>query len=129
MYFLQPNITLAQSQTGQDTLRVSIHQAEEMFIKNNIQLLAQKYSIDSAKANIITAKLFDNPEFDYSSGLYDQATKKFFDYSYNNGEVALQLSQLIKTAGKRNKNIQLAKTGVTLTEYQFSDLLLGSCPF
>jgi len=123
MYFLQPNITLAQNQPGQDTLKVSIHQAEELFIKNNIQLLAQKYSIDSAKANIITAKLFDNPEFDYSSGLYDQATKKFFDYSYNNGEVALQLSQLIKTAGKRNKNIQLAKTGVALTEYQFSDLL------
>jgi cobalt-zinc-cadmium efflux system outer membrane protein len=111
------------AQFSQDTLRLTVHQAEELFVKNNIQLLAQKYSIDSAKANIITAKLFDNPEFDFGTGLYDQATQKFFDYSYNNKEVALQLSQLIKTAGKRNKNIQLAKTGVAITEYQFSDIL------
>jgi len=114
---------IIRAQYVQDTLKLTIHQAEELFVKNNIQLLAQKYSIDSAKANIITARLFDNPELDASSGLYDQATRKFFDYTYNNGEVALQLSQLIKTAGKRNKNIQLAKTGVTITEYQFSDLL------
>ena len=121
--FLQTNITYAQGQPTTDTLRVDIKQAEKMFLDNNLQLLAQKYSIDSAKANIITAKLFDNPEFDYSSGLYDQSAKKFFDYTYNNGEVSMQLSQLIKTAGKRNKNIQLAKTGAVLTEYQFSDLL------
>ncbi len=111
------------AQYAQDTIRLTTHQAEELFVKNNIQLLAQKYSIDSAKANIITAKLFDNPEFDYSSGLYDQATRRFLVLTDNKWEIAMQRSQLIKTAGKRNKNIQLARTGVTITEYQFSDLL------
>ena len=110
-------------QYPQDTLKLNLHQAEELFIKNNLQLLAQKYSIDSAKANIITAKIFDNPQFSVGTGLYDQSTNKFFDNTDGNREVAMQLSQLIKTAGKRNKNIQLAKTGVAITEYQFSDLL------
>lgn len=111
------------AQFSQDTLKLTIHQAEELFIKNNLQLLAQKYSIDSAKANIITAKLFDNPQLGIGTGFYDASTSKFFDNTNGNREVYMQLSQLIKTAGKRNKNIQLARTGESITEYQFSDLL------
>ena len=116
---------VSRAQVAQDTLRLTVHEAEEMFIKNNIQLLAQKYSIDSAKANIITARLFDNPQFSFATGFYDPATSKFFDNSSANGgrEVSMQYSQLIKTAGKRNKAIQLAKTGVAMTEYQFTDLI------
>src|SRR5271156_4177714 len=116
---------VSRAQVAQDTLRLTVREAEEMFIKNNIQLLAQKYSIDSAKANIITAKLFDNPQFSFATGFYDPATSKFFDNSAASGgrEVSMQYSQLIKTAGKRNKAIQLAKTGVAMTEYQFTDLI------
>ena len=126
LYFLQTNFIYAQEKNAlpaTDTLRLDMKQAEKMFLDNNLQLLAQKYSIDSAKATVITARLFDNPQFGVSTGLYDQATNKFFDMSSNNREISMQLSQLIKTAGKRNKNIQLAKIGATLTEYQFSDLL------
>ena len=38
-------------------------------------------------------------------------------------ETTFGLSQLILLAGKRNKQILLAKANVTLTEYQFFDLL------
>ena len=114
---------ISKAQLIQDTLYLDIHQAEEMFIKNNIQLIAQKYSIDSAKANVITARLFDNPQFSFATGFYDPATKRFFDNTDGNREISMQYSQLIKTAGKRNKAIQVAKTGVALTEYQFSDLI------
>ena len=111
------------AQVTQDTLRLTVHEAEEMFIKNNIQLLAQKYSIDSAKAAIITARLFDNPQFGFGTGFYNPATSRFFDATAGGPEVSMQLSQLIKTAGKRNKSIQLAKTGVAITQYQFSDIV------
>ena len=111
------------AQVTQDTLRLTVHEAEEMFIKNNIQLLAQKYSIDSAKAAIITARLFDNPQFGFGTGFYNPATSRFFDATAGGPEVSMQLSQLIKTAGKRNKAIQLAKTGVAITQYQFSDIV------
>lgn len=108
---------------AQDTLHLDLPRSEALFIKNNIQLLAQQYSIDSAKANIITAKLYDNPQFAFATGFYQPDTKKIFDFSGSGGEVALQLSQLIKTAGKRNKAIQVAKSGVAITEYQFYDIL------
>ena len=111
------------AQNVSDTLRLTLHEAEELFIKNNIQLIAQKYSIDSAKANIITAKLFDNPQFSIATGLYNNTDHRFFDNTDNSREISMQYSQLIKTAGKRNKAIQLAKTGVLLSEYQFSDLI------
>lgn len=108
---------------AQDTLHLDLPRSEALFIKNNIQLLAQQYSIDSAKANIITAKLYDNPQFAFATGFYQPDTKKIFDFSGSGGEVALQLSQLIKTAGKRNKAIQVARSGVAITEYQFYDIL------
>ncbi len=115
--------SVAAAQKNFDTLYFSLPQAEQLFIKNNLQLLAQRFSIDSAKANIITAKLYDNPQFGFNTGFYQPDTKKFFDYSDENREIALQFSQLIKTAGKRSKAIELAKTGVQITEYQFYDIL------
>ena len=126
MYFLQTNTTLAQTQHDMpvaDTLRLNIKQAEQMFFANNLQLLAQKYSIDSARAGIITARLFDNPQFSVATGVYNGQTARFFDYGNGGPELSMQYSQLIKTAGKRNKAVQLAKTGVALTEYQFADLI------
>ena len=114
---------MGMSQPVRDTLSITLAEAEQLFIKNNIQLLAQKYSIDSARAAIITARLFDNPQFGIATGLYNSTTRRFFDNTNSSREISYQYSQLIKTAGKRNKAIQVAKIGVALTEYQFSDLV------
>ena len=111
------------AQQKPDTLTFTLQQAEARFLSNNIQLLAQKYSIDSARANIITARLYDNPAFSYSNGFYNANTKKVFDLSKDNWEASAQINQLIKTAGKRNKAVQVMQTGARITEYQFFDLL------
>ncbi|HEY9195333.1 MAG TPA: TolC family protein, partial [Mucilaginibacter sp.] len=50
-------------------------------------------------------------------------TKRFFDTSHDGGEYSAQLSQLIQTAGKRNKNIQLAQISAQQAQYQLFDLL------
>jgi cobalt-zinc-cadmium efflux system outer membrane protein len=106
-----------------DTLKLSLPQAEKLFIQNNYQLIAQNYQTDQARAEIITAKLFDNPELNVETQLYNSKTKRFFETSNTNGEYQASISQLIKLAGKRNKNIQLAKTGVKLAEYHYFDLM------
>lgn len=121
LVILLPLFSTGQQNT--DTLQISLQNAQGLFIKNNLQLLVQKFSIDSAKANVMTAKLFDNPAFGYENGLYNSNTKRFFDLSSENWEASAQLSQLIRTAGKRNKAIQLARTGVQITEYQLYDIL------
>lgn len=102
----------------QDTLRLTLPETESIFLNKNLDLIAQKYSIDSAKATVITAKLYDNPEFSYSNGFYNANTHHFFD-----PEVSVQISQLIRLAGKRNKSITLAKSGIDIAQFQFYDLL------
>ncbi len=100
-----------------DTLNITIKQAEDQFIKNNLQLIIQKYSIDNANAQIITAKLFPNPDFNFSNGVYATGVPNAYS------EQSYGVSQLFTTAGKRNKNIALAKINVQQAQYQFFDLL------
>ncbi|MDN5286330.1 MAG: outer membrane protein cobalt-zinc-cadmium efflux system [Mucilaginibacter sp.] len=109
--------------TSSDTLKLSLNDAESRFLENNLQLLIQHYNIDNAQAQVVTAKLFPNPDLNFSSSLYNPGTKKFFDYSAGQDEYTGGISQLFTTAGKRNKNIQLAKIGVQQAQYQFFDLL------
>ena len=112
-----------------DTLTFTLKAAEDQFIKNNLALIIQHYNIENAQALVITAKLFQNPQLNYGLGAYNPVTKRFFSLGYkntditNNGEFSAGISQLFLTAGKRNKNIALAKVGVEQATYQFFDLL------
>src|ERR1700754_1190725 len=115
---LSAGINRAHAQ-GADTLKVTIKQAEDLFLKNNLQLIIQRYNIDNSSRQVITARLFPNPDFNYSNGIHsNDATEgpAYKDHSFG-------ISQLFTTAGKRNKNIQLAKIGVDQAKYQFFDLL------
>ncbi len=102
-----------------DTLKLNIKQAEDQFLKNNLRLIIQRYNIDNASAQVITARLFPNPDFNFSNGIYANNVTQGPAYK----EQAFGISQLFTTAGKRNKNIQLAKIGVDQAKYQFFDLL------
>lgn len=106
-----------------DSLKLNVKQTETLFIKNNLQLIAQHYNIDNAQAQIITARLFPNPDLNVSNVLYNRETKRVLDFSKDGGEYTVALNQLIQTAGKRNKNIRLAKISVELAQDQFFDLL------
>jgi len=100
-----------------DTLKLTMRQAEDQFIKNNLSLIMSRYNIDNASAQIITARLFQNPDFSFANGIHATAVSNALS------EQSLSISQLFYTAGKRNKNIQLAKIGVEQAKYQFFDLL------
>lgn len=106
----------AQNVAG-DTLRIDLKTAEQQFLKNNLQLISQRYNVDNASAQLITAKLFPNPDFTFSNGIAGTQV------SNPAREQTAGLSQLIQTAGKRNKNIELAKIGIQQAKYQFFDLL------
>jgi len=121
--FVLPGLTNIAAAQSTDTLKLSLPAAEQLFIRNNYQLIAQNYQTDQAKADIITARLFDNPELEAETQLYNSETKKFFETSRTQGQYSASISQLIKLAGKRNKNIQLETAGVKLTEYQYFDLM------
>lgn len=113
---------LLKAQPHQDTVRLTLPEAEKMFLDSNLQLLAGRYNVDASKALIIQARLWPNPNLSVSHALYSGELNKFFPTGKND-ETTVNLSQLILLAGKRNKQVKLAQAGAQLTEYQFFDLL------
>ena len=109
-------VSVAQNQPA-DTLHVTLKQTEDLFLKNNLALISQKYNIDIASAQVITARLFTNPDFSFANGIHATGVPNALS------EQSVSVSQLFFTAGKRNKNIQLAKFSVEQAKYQFFDLL------
>lgn len=105
-----------------DTLKISVNEAEKLFLQNNLSLLAAKYNIDANRALIRQAKLWDNPVISTDQNIYDEQGG-FFKHDGTNGQVYVQVMQLIKTAGKRNKLAQLALDNTIISTAQFDDLL------
>jgi cobalt-zinc-cadmium efflux system outer membrane protein len=117
------NAPVSAQSTVMDTLKLSMHDAEKMFLDSNLLLLAQKYNIAAQQALVIQARLYPNPNLAFSRGpLIPIHTPATADMGTNFDNSA-SLSQLILLAGKRNKQIKIAQANATLAEYQFFDLL------
>jgi cobalt-zinc-cadmium efflux system outer membrane protein len=108
---------------AQDTIHITLPEAEKQFINKNLLLLAGKYNIDIGRAQVVQAKLYNNPNFSFSGNIYNPDLNKYVDVSNKTGEYSIGLQQLIILAGKRNKQIKLAETGVSLAEQKLFDLL------
>src|SRR3569623_800333 len=100
LFILFMNHSFAQDLRGieQDTLKLTIGEAETIFLNKNLDLNAQKYSIDSAKATVITYNFYFIRNFSFSNVFYYACSHHFFD-----PEISLQVSQLIMLAGIRIK--------------------------
>lgn len=117
----------ANAQTsGQDTLSLTLVQSEQQFLQKNLTLLAGHYNIDANRALISQAKVWDNPLLITDQNIY--ANGQFFkhgkdSYGQPQGQFFIQLQQLIRTAGKRSKQINLAATTAEMSELQLQDVL------
>jgi cobalt-zinc-cadmium efflux system outer membrane protein len=120
-YFLTLLFFSADAQT--DTLRISFREAEKQFLQNNFALLAQKYNIELAKALIEQAKLWDNPVLSTDQNIHDAGSEKFFYHDATLGQVYVQLSQVFTTAGKRGKQVQIAKDNAKVQAAEFNYLM------
>lgn len=114
------------AQQKQDTLSISLQQSEKMFTDSNLLLLAQHYNVDAQKALVAQAKVWQNPILNTDIGI--AADGKFVRYKKNadgnyNGQYYIQVQQLILTAKKRGKLIDLANTNTRLSELQLQDVL------
>lgn len=112
----------SQSIINSDTLSLSLIDAENLFLKNNYDLLAGKFQIDEASAALVQAKLWDNPNFSIDKEAFNKPSNKWFNIP-GTGEISLSVQQLISIAGKRNKRINIEKFNVQISQYQFYDLI------
>src|SRR5690349_16423738 len=66
---------------AQDTLSITLPQAEKLFLQQNLTLLAERYNIDIARAQVIQARLYNNPGLSFSGDIYNPELHKAFDLS------------------------------------------------
>lgn len=105
---------------AQDTLKVTVRQADSLFLKNNLTLLAERYQIDIAKAAEIQDKLWDNPNLSIELSAYNPS-RGWLDVG-RGGQKFISLQQVITRAGKRTKQVALDVETTRKTELEFFDL-------
>lgn len=107
---------------AQDTVAVSLDQAEQLFVKNNLRLLAAKFNISASRAVVMQAGLWNNPTLAIDQNVYNPETRKYFDVT-STGNTDIQLQQLFVLAGKREKQVELAEANRRMAEQTFYDVL------
>lgn len=117
-------LLLARAALAQDSLTLTLRQADSLFLKNNLLLLAERFRIEASQAQVLQASLYDNPNVTLELSTYNNETRRVLDVG-RQGEKIISVQQLLYTAGKRNKRIALASEAARLTEYELLDLLRG----
>ncbi len=120
------------SSQAQNTLSVTGKQVEALFLQNNLSLIAERMNIELAEAEIIQAKLWDNPELSVSDlNLWSTSSQRedepipalWGDKFMKNTQFSIELSQLIQTANKRGRLIRREKVGKQIAEKEFEEFL------
>jgi cobalt-zinc-cadmium efflux system outer membrane protein len=101
---------------------VNQQQAEQRFLKNNLALLAAQFNISAAQAQVIQARLWQNPFFSAELNALNPEGSRAFDVGQS-GQKVFAIDQLIYLGGKKKNEINFAKSNVELAELLFTDLL------
>lgn len=101
--------------------QMSLLECENAFQQNNLQLLAEQYSINMADADILQAKIWELPQMNGYINGYNPEDKRFLDAGRAKG---FEVTQLIYMGGKKKNEIAFAKSNKELSQLQFSQLLV-----
>ncbi len=104
------------------SVKLSLGEAVQLFSDNNLELIAERYNIDIAEAQVIQAKLFENPTISLEQNIYNRNNGKYFDVG-REGEAGVEIEQLIYIAGQRNKRIRLEKINKEASVFQFKEVV------
>ena len=98
------------------TRTVTISEAVDIFLQQNLQLVAARYDVDSADAEKLTARLRPNPQLAIGfAGLPLNFAGPFLkeqQYTYS-------VTQTVELAGKRRKRIESANANAEVARAQF----------
>ncbi|HEX8749496.1 MAG TPA: TolC family protein, partial [Nitrospira sp.] len=100
-------------------MQLSLSEAMELFLKQNLDLIIAHYGIDAAKGRQITARLFPNPTLNVNTlSAYTQGC-----HMSTCGAVGPSVTQLFEVAGKRGFRIRAAELKALSVEAQFEDAI------
>lgn len=119
----------------QETIKLKPQEIEAIFLEQNLELLAEQVNISIAEAEIMQAKLWDNPTLSINDvNLWSTKSQRdgesevippLFGSFAKNTQFSVELSQLIQTANKRGKLVARETVSKEMAAQQFDVLLRG----
>jgi len=106
----------------------SVADLENLFQKNNLQLIAKKYDVNKAEALLIQEKLWPNPTLTvdnlnlWANKSFETMPNLIGNYG-SKQQLNMELEQLIETAGKRKKRIAIKKAEQEGSQLEFEEVL------
>ena len=107
---------------------LNLEALRQSVVQNNGQLLAQKFEIGAARAQVIQAKLIPNPTLSVSEiNLWKNRTAEslapIVGHFGQHQQISVELEQTIELAGKRKKRVSLSELNVKDAELAYEELL------
>lgn len=126
-------LSLLPTLMAQQLLELKPVEVEELFIKQNLELVAQKINVSIADAAIVQAKLWDNPSIALSgvnlwSGKNqreEESIPPLWGSFARNTQFSVELSQMVSLSGRRAKLVGMEKLSREMAVAQFELILLG----
>lgn len=107
---------------AQDTLTVTMLQADSLLIARNLSLIVSRYDIDKAEARQVQAKLFNNPQLSTEWSLYNSNANRWLDVG-SKGQKIIGLQQVFRIAGQRKASIKLAQEQKQMSQWEYYELV------
>lgn len=118
---------------AQEQMNFSRQEAEAIFLKQNLNLIAEKLEIPKAQAAVLQAKLWPNPTLsvsevnlwatDRQKEISGEELPALYGNHGKHQQFGIGIEQLIQTAGKRKKLMALEQVSADKAEQYFEDLL------
>jgi len=110
-----------------DTVRLTLPAAEQRFVQNNLQVLAQRYNITAQQALAIQARLIDNPTILVDQNVIQQAIHRQDavgnNPDLNRNQLAVQVQQLFALAGRRRAASRVGQQAAVVESFNLEDLV------
>lgn len=106
--------------TAQVDTVLSFQDAKVRMLRSNLDLLAGYYDINIAKAKVITARAWNNPNMVFNGDMWNTETN---EYLKTRNQHLFQLEQVFSISGKHINSVRLARVGVEMAEKQMEDVL------
>lgn len=102
--------------SNQTKKELTLNDAVNLFLQQNLDIVAARFEIENADAEKLTAKLRPNPEF---SASFDDLPLDFSGPFFSEQEIAYGISQTFELGGKRRKRINAANANAELARANF----------
>lgn len=99
---------------------LSFQEAKVRMLRYNMGYLANYYDINIAKAKVITARAWNNPNMIFNGDMWNSETN---EYLATRNQHLFQFEQIFSISGKHINSVKLARVNVEMAEMQMQDVL------